>query len=187
MNALTGGKSMIFKRIITKLIVSSLLFTSIPALAVDIPINITGIIQIPPCQINQGRPVEVDFGDVLIVDVENKQNWKKVSIPVTCSYTQGIPYVKVTGTMLKNHRNILATNVENFGIALYQGDGTITKLLIGDGKHNGQDSIGYPVEAGLTGQESGTFTFTAIPYKEGNKELPASAFSASANMSISYF
>ncbi|HHN9466592.1 TPA: fimbrial protein, partial [Escherichia coli] len=85
-----------------------------------------------------------------------------------------------------SNTNVLKTDVDNFGIALYQGDGTTVKLVLGNGKHNGKDSIGYPIQAGLSGKESGTFTFTAIPFKEGNKELAAGAFTASANMSISY-
>ncbi|HAW0905886.1 TPA: fimbrial protein [Escherichia coli] len=178
---------MIFKRIIAKLIVSSLLFTSIPVLSVDIPINITGIIQIPPCQVNNGKVIEVEFGNVSVTDVANERNRRKVTVPVTCDYAQGRAYVKVIGSQLGSNTNVLATDVSNFGIALYQGDGTSIKLTLGDGTNNGQDFIGFPIQTGLSGKESGTFTFTAIPFKEGNTELETRAFRASANMSISYF
>ncbi|HBH5027528.1 TPA: fimbrial protein [Escherichia coli] len=167
-------------------VAASLLLTAAQALAVDIPIKITGTIQIPPCQVNDGKTIVVEFGDVSVTDVANERNRRKVTVPVKCSYAQGTAYVKVTGTQLGSNTNVLKTDVDNFGIALYQGDGTTVKLVLGDGKHNGQDSIGYPIQAGLSGKESGTFTFTAIPFKEGNKELAAGAFRASANMSISY-
>ncbi|WP_218067716.1 fimbrial protein [Escherichia coli] len=169
------------------LMAAGLLLTSAQALAVDVPIKITGTIQIPPCEVNEGREIVVDFKDVSAADVANEQNRRKVDVPFRCSYSQGTAYVKVTGTQLGSNTNVLKTNVDNFGIALYQGDGTATKLVLGDGKHNGMDSIGYPITTGLSGKESGTFTFTAIPFKEGDKELTAGAFTASANMSISYF
>ncbi|EKR2566541.1 fimbrial protein [Escherichia coli] len=169
------------------LMAAGLLLTSAEALSVDVPIKITGTIQIPPCQVNDGKTIVVDFGDVSVADVANDRNRRKVDVPFRCSYSQGRAYVKVTGTQLGSNINVMKTDVDNFGIALYQGDGTATKLVLGDGKHNGQDSIGYPIQTGLSGKESGTFTFTAIPFKEGNKELTAGAFTASANMSISYF
>lgn len=168
-------------------VAASLLLTAAQALAVDIPVKITGTIQIPPCQVNDGKTIVVEFGDVSVTDVANERNRRKVTVPVKCSYAQGTAYVKVTGTQLGSNTNVLKTDVDNFGIALYQGDGTATKLILGDGKHNGQDSVGYPIQAGLSGKESGTFTFTAIPFREGDKELAAGAFLASANMSISYF
>ena len=159
-------------------VAASLLLTAAQALAVDIPVKITGTIQIPPCQVNDGKTIVVEFGDVSVTDVANERNRRKVTVPVKCSYAQGTAYVKVTGTQLGSNTNVLKTDVDNFGIALYQGDGTATKLILGDGKHNGQDSVGYPIQAGLSGKESGTFTFTAIPFREGDKELAAGAFLA---------
>lgn len=164
------------------LMAAGLLLTSAQALAEDVPINITGTIQIPPCQVNDGKTIVVDFGDVSVADVANERNRRKVTVPVKCSYAQGTAYVKVTGTQLSNNTNVLKTDVDNFGIALYQGDGTVTKLLLG----NGPNSFGYPIQTGLSGKENGAFTFTAIPFKEGNKDLMAGAFVASANMSITY-
>lgn len=169
------------------LMATGLLLISAQVLAVDVSIKITGTIQIPPCEVNEGREIVVDFKDVSVTDVANDRNRRKVDVPFRCSYSQGKAYVKVAGTQLGSNTNVLKTDVDNFGIALYQGEGTATKLVLGDGKHNGQDSIGYPIQSGLSGKESGTFTFTAIPFKEGNKDLTAGAFQASANMSISYF
>lgn len=169
------------------LMAAGLLLTSAQVLAVDVAIKITGTIQIPPCEVNEGREIVVDFKDVSLTDVANERNRRKVDVPFRCSYSQGTAYVKVTGSKLGGNDNVLATNIRNFGVALYQGDGTATKLVLGDGKHTGQDSIGYPIQSGLSGKESGTFSFTAIPYKEGTEELTAGGFTASANMSISYF
>ncbi|EGO4172708.1 fimbrial protein [Escherichia coli] len=179
---------MILKRNrIAGLIATCLLLTSISTPAIDVPVKITGVIQIPPCQINDGKDIVVDFGDVSVVDVANEHNRRKVTVPIKCSYVQGAVYVKVMGAQLGSNNNVLKTNIDNFGIALYQGDGTATKLFLGEGAHNGQNSIGYLVQTGLSGKENGSFTFTAVPFKEGNNDLVTGAFTASANMSISYY
>lgn len=136
-------------------------------LSMDIPIKITGTVLIPPCIVNDGEAIIVNFDNISVADVANERNRRKVVVPVKCSYTKGAPYLKVTGMQLGNNKNVLKTDIDNFDIALYQGDGTATKLLLGDGKHNGQESIGYLIEMGLSGKENGTFTFTAIPYIEG--------------------
>lgn len=154
------------------------------ALAIDINVNVTGEIQIPPCQVNDDRVIEVDFGDISAVSLSDANNHRKVTVPLTCNYTQGDAYVKITGTRLGGNTNVLATNLKNFGIALYQGDGVTTKLILGDGQNNGQNAIGFPITQGLAGN---TFTFTAVPFQDGNSGLTAGAFNASANMSISYF
>ncbi|EAU2345834.1 fimbrial protein [Salmonella enterica subsp. enterica serovar Brandenburg] len=181
-------KIMILKRSRpARLMTVGLLLVSAQALAMDVPIKITGTIQIPPCLVNEGRRIEVDFGDVSVIDVANKRNQQKVSIPVNCAYAQGHAYVKVTGTQLGSNTNVLATNVKNFGIALYQGEGVSTEMLLGNGQNNGKDSIGYRITTGFTGSNSGTFTFTVVPYKQGNDELTTGGFTASANMNISYF
>ncbi|EHP6352888.1 fimbrial protein [Escherichia coli] len=162
------------------------LLLSSRALAMDIPVEITGVIQVPPCQVNNGEVIEVNFGDISVTDVSNQHNRRKVIIPVTCGYAQGTAYVKVTGAPLGSNKNVLITNINNFGIALYQGDGTTHKLILGEGKGNGNDTIGYPIESGLSGKDSATFTFTAMPYKEGNSELKAGVFFATASISIRY-
>ncbi|HHU9932681.1 TPA: fimbrial protein, partial [Escherichia coli] len=73
------------------------LLLSSRALAMDIPVEITGVIQVPPCQVNNGEVIEVNFGDISVTDVSNQHNRRKVIIPVTCGYAQGTAYVKVTG------------------------------------------------------------------------------------------
>lgn len=152
----------------------------------DVTINIIGEIVMPPCVVNNGAPIEVNFGNISITDVSNAMYQKVLSVPVTCTYYQGAAYVKVTGNMLGGaaDSNVLATNISNFGIALYQGSDTVTPLTLG----NGDTGLGYAITNGLTGggTASENFTFTAKPYKQGSDVLDTGAFTASANMSISY-
>jgi minor pilin subunit PapF len=171
-------------------LVGGVMLTSIPASADDIIINITGEIVVPPCLVNNGGTIDVDFGDVSVTDVANARNVKTLNVPVSCIHYLGTPYVKVSGTQLSGAAsNILATNISNFGIALYQGSSTSVPMVLGNGTSYGTAGyIGYPVQSGLSAvnDASSTFTFTAVPYKQGSGFPAAGAFSASANMSISY-
>lgn len=155
-------------------------------MAVNIPIKLSGIVHVPPCVVNKGENINVFFGDISVSDVENERNVREITIPVTCEYSQGTTYVKVTGPQLGSNINVLATNVSHFGIALFQGDGTAIKLVLGEGKVSGTGTIGYPVTFGISGQGNGTFTFTAVPFKDGSFDLNAGEFTASANMQITY-
>lgn len=168
-------------------VASGLLFVSMHAMAVDAQVKVTGTILIPPCKVNEGEIISVKFEDVSVEDVTNERNRRTVTVPVKCSYTQGMPYIRVTGSRLGKQPNVLATNVKNFGIALYQGDSVSTNLILGSGNFNGMEYIGYPINSGLSGKENGKFTFTVMPYKESGENIEVGSFFASANMSISYF
>ncbi|WP_293602433.1 fimbrial protein [Pluralibacter sp.] len=164
-----------------------------PVNAEDVNITITGEIVIPPCIVNNGGNIDVDFGSVSVTDVTNARNVKTLSVPVTCTYYQGTPYVRVRGTQLSGAAsNILATDVSRFGIALYQGTSAdpSAAMMLGDGQSGSNGSyLGYPIQSGsLSGvnQANGQFTFTAVPFQLGSTLLAAGAFSASASMSISY-
>ncbi|HDC1420164.1 TPA: fimbrial protein [Salmonella enterica] len=155
--------------------------------AVDVTVNITGEIVIPPCTVNNGQIIEVNFGDIPVSDVTNNRYRQRKDVNVICTYYQGTPYIKVTGAQLTGAAShVLKTNINNFGIALYQGDGVGTPLVLGNGTSNGNEYIGSPITSGLSGTSSGTFTFTAVPYKVGSAELSAGAFSSTASMSITY-
>ena len=89
----------------TGLLVTSAL-TSAKTQAADVPIKITGTIQIPPCEVNEGKVIVVDFKDVSVTDEANKNNLRKVVVPFRCNYSQGTAYVKYstpsTGIFLFN-------------------------------------------------------------------------------------
>jgi minor pilin subunit PapF len=168
---------------------SGFFFGMQPAGAVDVTIKITGEIYIPPCVINNDTGIKVSFGEMSLYEVDGEKNAKTTSVNVTCDYYQGTPYIFVGGAQLSGAGdNVLKTtgaNPSTLGIALYQGGNVDTShpLKIGQGE---QGRYGYKITRGLAGQNtaSGTFMFTAVPYKHG--ELKAGTFSAIATMSISY-
>lgn len=161
------------------MIVGGFIFSE-AAVAVDVQIKITGEIFIPPCVVNSNNDIQIKFGNVSVSDVSNSRHRVKTVVPFTCSNFQGGAYVKVMGG---GSDNVLTTDIRNLGIALYQGDGVSTKLLLGAGNGNG-----YKITTGLSGGNAvnGNFTFTAVPYKSGQADLSVGAFRASANMSITY-
>lgn len=99
----------------------SLLLTSVAVLA-DVQINIRGNIYIPPCTINNGQNIVVDFSNVdpgkVSADPQNTSQEGGKTISISCPYNSGNPWIKVTGRV---DNNSLMTDMTNLRIALYQG------------------------------------------------------------------
>lgn len=157
----------------------SLLLTSVTVLA-DVQINIRGNVFVPPCTINNGQNIVVDFGNVdpgkVSTDPQNTSQGKVAkTINISCPYNSGNPWIKVTGRV---DNNSLMTDMTNLRIALYQGNNTSTRLTLGEGSGSG-----YRVTAGLDTTTS-TFTFMSVLFRNG--ELNGGAFSATASMSMIY-
>ncbi len=155
------------------------------ALSPEITINISATVIVPPCTVNNGDPININFRNISISDIANTSYVKKQSVPVKCAYFNGTPYVKISGEQLTGGAsNVLKTSITNFGIALYQGDGQSKPMNIGEGS----DGIGYAITTGYSGMNvaEGTYLFTAVPYQTGNSALTAGSFQASATMSIIY-
>ncbi|EHJ4094747.1 fimbrial protein [Escherichia fergusonii] len=154
------------------------------AWAVDIPINITGNIIIPPCEINNGNTINVDFGDIRLTELENHEHKKIISFPVNCSYHQGDAYVKITGQTMDGKDNVLATNINGLGIALYQGEEGVNYLKVGDGS----SGYGYKETDALSDKNvaNALFTFTAKIYKSDNISINVGEFNTTALINIIY-
>ncbi|MCV1868669.1 fimbrial protein, partial [Escherichia coli] len=107
----------------------SLLLTSVTVLA-DVQINIRGNVFVPPCTINNGQNIVVDFSNVdpgkVSTDPQNTSQGKVTkTINISCPYNSGNPWVKVTGRV---DNNSLMTDMANLRIALYQGNNMSTRL-----------------------------------------------------------
>lgn len=155
-----------------------LLLISVVVLA-DVQINIRGNIYIPSCTINNGQNIVVDFGNINPEHVDNSRGEVTKTISISCPYKSGSPWIKVTGNTMAGQSNVLATNITNFGIALYQGKGTATQLILGEGAGNG-----YRVTTGIDMANS-TFTFTSVPFRTGGV-LSGGDFQTTASMSMIY-
>lgn len=158
----------------------SLLLTSVAVLA-NVQINIRGNVYIPPCTINNGQNIVVDFGEINPEHVSDNpvntigRGQVTKTINIYCPYNSGNPWVKVTGSI---DNNALTTNMRNLRVALYQGNNTSTRLILGEGS-----GYGYRVYSGLDTLTS-KFTFMAVLFRTG--ELNGGEFNATASMSIMY-
>jgi minor pilin subunit PapF len=160
---------------------------SIAAGSQDVNVTIKGIITIPPCSVNDDSVIDVLFGINGQVDAANVNGEQAVisKVPVTCTYYQGSPHVRIIGTQMPGQAlNVLKTNeFANLGIQLFQGNGTNTPMNIGGGS-NGN---GYEITAGLSapGTAGGEFSFTS-KLLQTDSAILSGQFSATAQMSISY-
>ncbi|EOT8120619.1 fimbrial protein [Escherichia coli] len=154
-------------------------------IADEININITGQIYDAPCKINNDVIFDIDFGKVSIQDIDGQKFKQTKTVEIECMNSSGIPYVNLvssTGVLGENILNTTGVNASSLGIALYQGDAVDSNYPL---KINvDKDEI----KKGLSQKnfQKSNFTFTAVPYKDGNAVLTAGKFSATVTMNIFY-
>ncbi|HIB1617184.1 TPA: fimbrial protein [Salmonella enterica subsp. enterica serovar Muenchen] len=181
------------KKTLLVLIECSSMFCIQSAIALDIPIKITGEVYIPPCKIKNDEDFNVSFGKIALQKVDGRNYARPTTVKVNCEYFQGKPYIHLsggTGQLLGAPDNVLQTKGVNssiLGIALYQGGAvdSSSPLRIGAGE---QGIYGYEITKGIStlNVQNSQFTFTAVPYKLGSLDLEAGIFNASVTISISY-
>ncbi|HGC5431963.1 TPA: fimbrial protein, partial [Escherichia coli] len=104
-----------------KFIFLFVLFTFVNSVrAVDVPVRIYGTIIIPPCEINSGEPVNVDFGNVQEEKINSRTYDKKIIVPVRCPYHQGDVSLTITAASIIENADVVATDIEGLGILLYE-------------------------------------------------------------------
>ncbi|HHR6143572.1 TPA: fimbrial protein [Providencia alcalifaciens] len=166
------------------MIMCLLLFFS-ETMADDIQIKITGEIYDAPCKINNDINFEIDFGKLPVQEVDGKKFKQTKMVEIECINNSGKPYISLTsstGTLGENILNTTGINASSLGIALYQGDSVDSSYPL---KVNlGMDEIKKGLS--MLNIQQGYFTFTAVPYKNGNAALAVGIFNATVTMSIFY-
>ncbi|CAI1015065.1 Minor fimbrial protein prsF precursor [Serratia marcescens] len=123
----------------------------------------------PPCVINDDRPVEVEFGDVMTTRVDGDNYKMPVNYTLSCSGgTSNAMKLQVKGNGAAFDATVLQTNKTGLGIELRQGDG---KLAI-----NSWLNFTYPNKPELW----------AVPVKQAGTTLTGGEFSAGATMAVDY-
>lgn len=123
----------------------------------------------PPCVINNDRPIEVEFGDVMTTRVDGKNYRMPVSYSLSCSgVTSNAMKLQVKGSGASFDGTVLQTNKEGLGIELRHGD---SKLAV-----NSWLNFTYPNQPDLW----------AVPVKKSNMALTGGEFSAGATMQVAY-
>ncbi|MCN5866205.1 fimbrial protein [Escherichia coli] len=162
-----------------KFIFLFVLFTFVNSVrAVDVPVRIYGTIIIPPCEINSGEPVNVDFGNVQEEKINSRTYDKKIIVPVRCPYHQGDVSLTITAASIIENAGVVATDIEGLGILLYE-EGNNKPLSLNNAA---------TISTGLRGkgEEYSNFTFIASLYKYGKNKLKKGVFRATVMIDIYY-
>lgn len=136
----------------------------------NVTVKVT-ILSPPSCTINNDRPIEVRFGDVMTTRVNGVNYRMPVNYSLYCtSLKKNELRMQIIGDAidLGKATNALATNVTGFGIQLQRGS---TPFNINDTL----DFV-YPAKPVLY----------AVPVKRNGVTLPTRYFVATATMSVDY-
>ncbi|EGH9955592.1 fimbrial protein [Escherichia coli] len=148
-----------------------------------------GNLIVPDCTMNNGNPVEINFGDIetqTLVAANTGYHWENIRVPVNCPYSLGVPKIRLTGSQATESRNSIKTSrydTEKLVIYLHQGT---------------KDNLGKAIELGIyqniasnaisnTGGARYEVRLAAGVGREGGMELlTAGPFEASASMEVRY-
>ncbi|CAI1018691.1 Minor fimbrial protein prsF precursor [Serratia proteamaculans] len=123
----------------------------------------------PPCVINDDRPIDVEFGDVMTTRVDGDNYKMPVNYTLSCTGgTSNAMKLQVKGTGAAFDATVLQTNQTGLGIELRQG---ASKLAV-----NSWLNFTYPNKPELW----------AVPVKQAGTTLTGGKFSAGATMAVDY-
>lgn len=148
------------------------MLASIPLMAFGavstVSIKVT-VVAPPPCTINDERPIEVEFGDVMTTRVDGKNYRMPVNYTLTCKEgSSNALKLQVYGNGASFDSTMLKTNKTGLGIELRQGD---SKRAV-----NSWLNFTYPDKPELW----------VVPVKQSGVTLRGGEFTAGATMKVAY-
>jgi type 1 fimbria pilin len=149
------------------------LLSALPVLAwaastATVTVKVT-VVAPPPCVINDDRPIEVEFGDVMTTRVDGDNYKMPVNYTLSCTGgTSNAMKLQVRGTGAAFDAKVLQTDKAELGIELGQGD---SKLAVNDWLN-----FTYPNKPELW----------AVPVKQSGATLTGGDFKAGATMAMDY-
>ncbi|EQC01643.1 fimbrial protein [Photorhabdus temperata subsp. temperata] len=134
------------------------------------PVNIYGVvIAPPPCVINNGNTIDVDFGEVMITRIDGVNYMKPVKYTVKCEkMPANAMKMMISGNTASFDRAVLQTNHTGLGIAVI---------------HNGQK---LPVNDWMKFTYPDFPELHAVPVKNMTAVLKGGGFGAAATMMVEY-
>ena len=158
-------------------ILGLLLFITGPAYAVpqtNTDITYSGtLLDAPPCTLNGGEPVEIDFGEVGVNKVDGQNYAQTFTVIYECEGTTTDMVLRYLGTVTSFDAAAVQSNIPEFGIRLqHQKDGAITPFVVGS-------TLPIP-------SYQGSSQFIAVPVKNAGAELQEGAFTAAATLQLEY-
>lgn len=129
-------------------------------------IGMRGTLQVINCSVNNGKPMDVNFGDAVGVNkVDGVRYRQPLAIEIVCSQPPGeLLHLTFAATSTDFDPAAVATNVSDLGIRLLQ------------------DEIPIEVNKALPLDEQQLPHFFAVPVKRPESQLTGGAFSAMATL-----
>jgi type 1 fimbria pilin len=135
------------------------------------------LIEQAPCVVNNGKDMQIEFGDIQVRDVDGVNHTQMLALSVVC---EGGASIMLThnGTATDFDNAAVQTNVANFGIQLSE--------------FHSQGGIGVPLKIGVPVKifdESGgakNIILTAVPVKKPGAELAAGIFQGVSTVQLEY-
>lgn len=127
------------------------------------------VVEVPPCTINGNRVIEVDFGDVIVPQIDGNRYLKPINYSLECTgQLTNVMKLAIQGNPTTFDNSALKTDVEDFGIAMRVNG---QPLAI-----NNWINFVYPNKPVLQ----------AVPVKRTGVDLPGGEFSAGATLMVQY-
>lgn len=127
-------------------------------------------ISLPACDLNNGNPIDVDFGSaVAVTDVAAGTVEKSIDYTLTCTYDNYGLKMKILGAGASFDNDLLKTNINEMGIKI-TANGTALPL---NTDLNFASAAAKPALKAILTQQPGA-------------RLPTGAFTASATMRVEY-
>ncbi|MDW5512097.1 fimbrial protein [Serratia proteamaculans] len=143
-----------------------MLVCAVPSATVTVKVT---VVAPPPCVINDDRPIDVEFGDVMTTRVDGDNYKMPVNYTLSCTGgTSNAMKLQVKGIGAAFDATVLQTNKAELGIELRQGD---SKLAVNDWLN-----FTFPNKPELW----------AVPVKQRGATLTGGEFSAGATMAVDY-
>lgn len=131
------------------------------------------LIEYPPCKINGGEPVEIDFGEVGVNKIDGQNYAQTFTIKYDCEGTSTDKVLRYLGTATTFDTAAVQSNIADFGIQLqHKKDGVATPFVVG--------SV-LPISSYL-----GASTFVVTPVKKVGADLSEGAFTSAATLQLEY-
>lgn len=131
------------------------------------------LIDAPPCTINGGQPVELDFGEVGVNKVNGENYQQPFTLTYECEGTSTDKALRYLGAVTAFDKAAVQSNIPEFGIRLqHQKNGVTTAFEVGS-------TLAIP-------SYQGSSQFIATPVKNAGVELQEGAFTAAATLQLEY-
>lgn len=172
------------KKKISGIMLFAALFTSVSVQAAD-NLQFKGNLVIPNCTVNNGNPVETDWGGVEIQTLGNPNtpsHEKELSISVKCPYALGTPKMKITGaTHTTAGEGGLKTSKYDEGLLIYLRTKTAGSWV----SYNTEQNIPADSISG-NGADKTLTMYASLGYYKKMEDLKPGPFTAGATLEMRY-